>query len=63
MEADRSRFLRGTEEGLDGLSSVRPQLVPVVGLSENALGQALGDETAVGFLAYLKYKLAHDGEL
>ncbi len=62
MEPDRSWFLRGAEEGLDGLSSVRPQLVPVVGLSENALGQALGDEAAVGFLGYFKYKLAHDDE-
>lgn len=42
---------------------ILPQLVPVVGLRENAFGQALRDEASIGFLRHLEHDLIHEPSL
>ncbi len=60
VKSDRGRHGTVEVEGFDGFLDVAAKLLPGIGLREDALGQALGHETAVPLLSYLKGQLAHD---
>jgi hypothetical protein len=49
-------------ERLNRFLDVRPQLIPRVSLGEDAFGQALGREAAVGIVRHLKHNFLHNLE-
>ncbi len=52
MKSDRSGLLSVSKEGSNGLAHVGAKFLPGVGLREDRLGEALGDESAVPVRGY-----------
>jgi len=60
MEADVGGFLLVKEEAIHGILDIGAQFIPPIGLSENALSEALRHESAILFLCHFKNYLTHE---